>query len=171
MGTKADSFCPKCGSGLKTRRIDKKSRQICPNCGFILYKNSAPCASVFILDKDNKLLLVKRAVKPFKGSWDIPGGFLEAGEDPEKGAIREIKEETGLVIQPLEIFGIFMDVYGPEKIPTMNICYLAKVLGGRAKVGSDAIKMNWFEQDKLPKKIAFKWSRKAIKLLKKSILQ
>jgi len=46
--------------------------------------------------KGGRLLLVKRGVEPYKGCWDIPGGFLEAGEHPEDGAVREGQEETGL---------------------------------------------------------------------------
>jgi len=112
-----------------------------------------------------RVLLVKRAVEPFRGYWDIPGGFLESGEHPADGARREILEETGLLIEPTEVLGFFMDVYGPEDEPTLNICYLARVVGGEEKAGSDAAEMRWFPVDQLPKQIAFRWEREALDLL------
>jgi ADP-ribose pyrophosphatase YjhB (NUDIX family) len=75
--------------------------------------------------KEGQLLLVRRAIEPYYGYWDIPGGFLEAGEHPEAGAIREMEEETGLVIEPVEILGLYMSTYGPAGEPTLNICYVA----------------------------------------------
>jgi len=109
-----------------------------------------------------EVLLVKRAVEPFKGYWDIPGGFLESGEHPADGARREVLEETGLVIEPTEVVGFYMDVYGPEDEPTLNICYLAKVVGGEERAGSDAEGMEWFPMDELPERIAFSWEREAL---------
>jgi ADP-ribose pyrophosphatase YjhB (NUDIX family) len=79
--------------------------------------------------------------------------------------VRELKEETGLVIGSLEILGTFMDVYGPEQESTLTICYTAKVIGGRRKVGSDAAEAKWFPVDALPDDIAFQWSTKALGLL------
>ena len=72
------SFCLKCGQPLNTRLIDNVERLVCSSCEFVFYQNSKPCAGVLVLDQ-NKVLLVKRAVEPFKDYWDIPGGFLEAG--------------------------------------------------------------------------------------------
>lgn len=158
------NFCPKCSSRLTVRRIDKKDHQGCSNCGFILYENSKPCVGVLIIEED-KVLLVQRAIEPFKGYWDIPGGFLEAGEHPVAGAVREVREETGLLIKPVEILDIFMDVYGPEGEPTLNICYLAKIIGGEPQVGSDVGKMYWFPIDAIPSDIAFEWEKEALELL------
>lgn len=160
-------FCPKCGSNLKECYIEseKRNRQICQNCGFIFYKCSKPCVGVFLI-RNNSVLLIKRAIEPFKGFWDIPGGFLEAGEHPATGAIRELQEETGLIIEPIEILDIFMDEYGSEQEDTLNICYIANVVGGVPKAGSDATDMKWFSLDSLPDKIAFKWQNKALELLK-----
>ena len=114
-----------------------------------------------------EVLLVKRAVEPFKGYWDIPGGFLESGEHPADGARREVLEETGLVIEPTEVVGFYMDVYGPEDEPTLNICYLARVVGGEEEAGSDAEGMEWFPLDALPERIAFRWEREALEAVRR----
>jgi ADP-ribose pyrophosphatase YjhB (NUDIX family) len=164
-------FCPRCGYSLLENRSESNGAQrgICLNCGFIYYPVSKPCVGVFVL-KENKVLLVRRAVEPFKGQWDIPGGFLEKGEDPVEGAIREVREETGFNIKIAKILGIFMDEYGRDREATLNICYTASVIGGTPGAGSDATAMDWFDLEILRKNlaeidIAFQWSKAAINRL------
>ena len=158
-------FCPKCGSPLTSRLIDYHERLVCTRCAFIFYQNSKPCVGALIVDQD-KLLLVKRAKDPFKGYWDIPGGFLEAGEHPEAGALREIHEETGLLIQLENILGIFMDTYGDSSEPVLNIFYTATVIGGEARAGSDASHLHWFDLNALPEQIAFESAGEVLALLR-----
>ncbi|MDH4179035.1 MAG: NUDIX hydrolase [Armatimonadota bacterium] len=158
------TFCPKCGARLEARRIEDRDRPTCPGCGFVHYNNALPCVGVLALKQGN-VLLVKRAVEPFKGYWDIPGGFLESDEHPYVGAKREFLEETGLKIEPTEVLGFFMDIYGEDEEPTLNICLLARVTGGQERAGSDAVGLEWFPLDALPQNIAFNWEREALDLL------
>ena len=162
----AYSFCPECGDLLSLRVLHGEERMACRKCRFVLYENSRPCVGVLALSEGG-VLLVKRAIEPFKGYWDIPGGFLEAGEHPVDGAVREMREETGLEIRPVEILGLYMDVYGPEQLPTLNICYLAEVSGGEARASSDASDLAWFPLDELPDEIAFSWEKEALAVLKR----
>jgi ADP-ribose pyrophosphatase YjhB (NUDIX family) len=161
----AYSYCPQCGAQLVVRSVDGDDRKVCPRCDFVLYENSRPCVGVLALDGD-RVLLVKRGIEPFKGYWDIPGGFLESGEHPADGAVREMREETGLLVEPVEVLGIFMDVYGQDEWATLNVCYLAKVTGGTAQAGSDATGLEWFPVEELPADIAFNWEREALTLLR-----
>jgi NADH pyrophosphatase NudC (nudix superfamily) len=94
------NFCPNCGARLPPSD-DGFAPQGCAQCGRTQYHNSKPCAGALIV-KENRVLLVLRAVEPFKGCWDIPGGFLEAGEHPYDGMLREVKEETGLEIEIID---------------------------------------------------------------------
>jgi ADP-ribose pyrophosphatase YjhB (NUDIX family) len=158
-------FCPKCGNPLSSRLIDDHQRLVCTGCTFIFYQNSKPCVGALILD-EGKLLLIKRAGEPFRGYWDIPGGFLEAGEHPETGILREILEETGLQIQLGKLLGIFMDVYETTGDPTLNIFYTATVSGGEARAGSDASGLQWFDLKALPQQIAFKSAHEVLALLR-----
>ena len=158
------SFCPKCGGSLETRFFEERDRLICSACGFVFYQHSKACAGALVMRGD-KVLLVKRGIEPFKDYWDIPGGFLEQGEAPEDGAIREIEEETGLLIELTEILGIFMDQYGNRNTATLNICYLAHIIGGQAQASSDAEELRWFSVHELPELIAFEWSIKALRQL------
>lgn len=156
-------FCTHCGGAVEFKHIlsEGKKVYICNACNRILYYNSKPCASALIVKKD-RILLVKRNKAPYRGYWDIPGGFLEPGEHPEVGMIREVKEETGLEVKPIEIIGIFMDKYGIDSDETLNIHYLAEVVGGMEKAATDAAELKWFSRGTLPRKIAFRNGREAI---------
>lgn len=157
------SFCPKCGGRLENRYIegDEYDRLVCGSCGFVFYQNSKPCASA-LLEKDGKVMLVRRAVEPFKGYWDIPGGFLENGEHPEDGMIRELLEETSLTVEPTEMLGIFMDVYGEGGDHTLNIFYIARLISGEPKPASDVDAIGWFGVNEIPEDVAFDCCKQAL---------
>lgn len=154
-------YCPYCAVGYPSFKSYKLK---CKNCGEILYRNSSPCCGAIVEDTQGRVLLVKRRGQPYKGWWDVPGGFLKPGEHPEDAVRRELLEETGLRIKPVKILGIFMDRYGSGGEFTLNIHYLAKIVGGSLKVGSDAVDFSWFGKNSLPKKIAFKNGREALDL-------
>ena len=85
------------------------------------------------MTRDGKLLLVRRAIDPWHGLWDIPGGFCEAGEHPQQTVVREVREEVGLDIVVTGMLGIWMDTYGPGVGPapadaTMNCLLLLKLI-------------------------------------------
>jgi putative endonuclease len=151
-------FCERCG-GLLTpvnRPDDSRLRQICTVCGRIHYRNAKPCAGALV-ERGGRLLLVKRGIEPYQDCWDIPGGFLEADEHPEAGAVREVEEETGLLVEPTDLFGIYMGRYshGSGGDFCLNIYYSAEVIGGDPRPGDDAADLAWFSPDDLPGRIAF----------------
>lgn len=162
------SFCPKCGQSLARRTLDGHERLVCTGCGFIFYRNSKPCSSVLIVSQ-GRLLLVKRGIEPYLGWWDIPGGFLEAGEHPEAAAIREVEEETGLRVRPVELLGIYIDTYGPGGDYTLNLCYVAQLVGGPPCPASDVTELGWFGLDALPQQVAFSWSQEALTALRQRL--
>jgi ADP-ribose pyrophosphatase YjhB (NUDIX family) len=159
-------YCPECGAAVEARPVHDRVRPVCTACGFIHYEHSRPCVGVLAVEQ-GKVLLVERAIEPFRGYWDIPGGFLEAGEHPAAGAAREMLEETGLEIETTEILGLFMDVYGDAGIATLSICYLARVTGGELRAGDDAAGLQWHPLGRLPEDIAFSWERGAIEELRR----
>jgi 8-oxo-dGTP diphosphatase len=118
--------------------------------------NSKPCAGALVV-RDGRVLLVRRAFEPFAGWWDVPGGFLDAGEHPVDAVKRELKEETGLEIEPTRLVGVYMDTYGdgPDADDTMNLYYECEVVGGDLRPGDDALEIGWFGPDALPSEIAF----------------
>ncbi len=160
-----DHYCPRCGQNLQEVPLgeNKVLRLKCAACGFIFYQNSKPTASALIVDGD-KVLLGRRSIEPYKNYWDIIGGFLELGESPEEGVRREIKEETSLEIELIDLLGIFMDEYGPGGESTLNICYLAKIVSGQAKPADDIDELRWFTASDIPANLAFKNARGIIDL-------
>ncbi len=108
-----------------------------------------PFACDMILIEDDKLLLVKRAKEPFKGEWALPGGRIEDDETAEQCLTREMKEETGLDVEPVRLVGIYSD---PGRDPRRIIAasYIVKRTGGELKAGDDAEEVKWFPLDGLP---------------------
>ena len=94
-------YCSTCGKENNFGYIDGSNRYHCKSGDSIHYQNPKPTATL-ILPKDDTILFVRRAYEPEKGSWSLPGGFLELGETLEQGAKRELKEETGLT--PIRMF-------------------------------------------------------------------
>ena len=161
-------FCPNCGHKFFKKKIHNRPRLVCSSCDFIFYENSRPTASALIIDGD-KVLLAKRKFKPAKGKWDIPGGFLEAGEHPDAGMLREVKEETGLEVKIIDMIGFFIDRYGKEGDYTLNIAYIAKIKKGKRKPADDVDELRWFKLTELPQNLAFKNGREMLQTLKKWI--
>ena len=99
-----------------------------------------------ILDGD-KILLEKRKNSPGKGKWSVPGGLVELGERIEQAAIREVKEETGLVVYEPRLVGIVdhisLDESGKVKYHFVIVDYLVTVKGGKPKAASDADALKW----------------------------
>ena len=105
-----------------------------------------------MLDDDGQILLGRRAGEPERGKWDILGGFLEEGEHPLEGLRRELREETGLEVEPLEFVAADMDVYGegPEAPATLNLYWTARAVAGELAPADDVTELRWFAPGELP---------------------
>lgn len=155
----AGAYCPACGVPLTEQTIDRRLRRVCPGCGRVDWRNAKPCAGALIV-RNGKVLLVRRAIEPFRGYWDIPGGFCEVDEHPTETAIREVKEETGLEIELTGLLGLWMDDY--EGSMSLNVYYLARPLSREVRPADDADAAAWFAPDALPGRIAFANGRLAL---------
>ena len=106
----------------------------------------------FILNENNELLLLKRAVPAEKGCWSIPGGRLEMFETLEHAVIREIKEETNLDIEVVNLMGICDHIIKAEDAHCVATNYLCKIKSGEAKImePDKASDIKWFNLENLP---------------------
>ncbi len=104
-----------------------------------------------VIVEGGEVVLIKRRNPPFQGRWAIPGGFVEYGERVEDAVVREAREETGLEIKIDKLIGVYSD---PERDPrghTVSIVFLCKAVGGQMKAGSDAMDVEKFNLNELPK--------------------
>ena len=170
-------FCPQCAALLAERQFDHRRLPACPQCSFIDWRNAKPCSGALVI-QNGKVLLVKRGIEPFKGCWDIPGGFMEPHEAPEQAAARELLEETGLAITNLEYLVALPDIYGPvpadgaEPDFTLNIYFTANVKSGTLRASDDAVEAHWFGVDELPTgdEIAFVHAKEVMKHLRERMI-
>lgn len=141
-------WCPGCRSEL----TQGDGRVDCASCGFVWYANSQPTSSAVVRDDEGRILLARRAIAPEEGKWDLPGGFLEEGEHPRAAVIRELREESGLEIEPLELVAVEVDVYGEgdDAPATLNLYWTAHVVSGRPEPADDVSELGWFSPAELP---------------------
>lgn len=107
-----------------------------------------------IIIENNRVVLVKRAHPPIQGQWSIPGGVLEVGETVREAAIREAREETGLIVEPGELLGVFDRILrdADERVQYhyVLIDFFCRRVGGEPLAASDATEVRWFTREELP---------------------
>ncbi|MEI8033420.1 MAG: NUDIX domain-containing protein [Chlorobiaceae bacterium] len=112
---KTYSFCPVCGKPLSQGVIDGRERMFCVACAWVHYLNPLPVALAYTLNSKGELLVVRRAQEPAFDEWALPGGFIEAGEEPHEGCLRELMEETSLEGRIDRLIGVYhreVEMYG-----------------------------------------------------------
>lgn len=147
-------FCPKCGTRYFQQEDSEKL--VCQNCSFAFYQNSKPATAAIITNNQGQLLLSKRSIDPNKGKWDLVGGFLNLGENPEHGMLREIKEETGMSAEIQNLLGIFTGTYVYDGVAyaILVICYKVIITDGLPQASDDSEELRWFSATELPADIA-----------------
>lgn len=123
----------------------------CPRCRYLMFDYPRPCAGMVVV-KDGAVLLLRRGHLPKRGWLDLPGGFVEAGEEIEAAARRELREETGLSVGPVQTLGYHWDRYplkGYGAFPTMNFYYLARWRRGEPRAADDAASAEWVRFERL----------------------
>ncbi len=98
-----------------------------------------------------KVLLVERGIEPFKGCWALPGGFLNPYESAETGALRELKEETGIKNAYIEQLHTYSTPDRDPRERVITIAYIALVKLQEVKGGDDAADAKWFPVNNTPK--------------------
>jgi len=95
------------------------------------------------------VLLVRRGTEPLKGQWSLPGGLVELGEPLLDAVVREVREETGLTVQPLELIEVLDRIHRQgERVQYHYVVadYLCRVTGGELRAASDADEARWVER-------------------------
>jgi ADP-ribose pyrophosphatase YjhB (NUDIX family) len=156
------SYCLYCGNGLAKKFVEGALRLFCEHCNEPIYENPIPATCLVVVDNRDRVLLVKRSVEPKKGSWCLPGGFMELGESPEKAALRELKEETGLSGRIEMLLGVSSN---PSSLyhTVLMVGYLVRHYSGTLIAGDDADDAACFHYAELPE-IAFESHERFIRI-------
>lgn len=106
-----------------------------------------------LIFKGKRILLAQRGKQPLAGWWSLPGGVLETGESLTDGIRREVREETGLDVKPLEIATVFEriipDSEGRTEYHYVLIDYVCRVVGGTAEAATDVSALAWVKEEEL----------------------
>ncbi len=143
-------FCPRCSADTRLAGDADEAHLECTACGFTKYDNPLPTTLGLVLDGD-RILLLRRAHEPRKGSWDTVGGFLSGAETAEENLVREGMEEIGCELQDLRFAGSFSSVYGDTELTTIGLAFTCALPPGAEIVLSDESSgYDWFPLADLP---------------------
>jgi len=154
------AHCARCGKPTQKRDEHGHPRAACPACGWIDYGNPKPAVTAILL-RGGKVLLSQRAREPHRGLWDLPGGFLELGETPEEGILRELREETGLAARVVRLVDVGVGTY--QSYGTLNLVYHCEAEGEPVAM-DDSMALRWCDPRALPE-MAFPHEVAAIRRL------
>jgi ADP-ribose pyrophosphatase YjhB (NUDIX family) len=142
------NHCSRCGGRLELGPVagEERERLVCIDCGQITYLNPRLVVSTVPITDDGRIVLIRRGFEPGRGLWAQPGGFLEIDETPTEGALRETLEETGLIVAPGEIVGL----YARLEAAVIVLAYEARIIGGEPRTSPEALEIRSFDPADIP---------------------
>jgi len=156
--------CPRCGAPGPGEASLNPFR--CGACGLILYFNPASAVAAFVRRPDGCVLYTRRAREPGKGRLGMPGGFVDIGETAEEALRREVKEEVGLDLGPLEYLSSHPNRYAYAGVTynTLDLFYVAEALDPARATALDAVdSVAWLDPSSIdPRDVAFESMRLAL---------
>jgi ADP-ribose pyrophosphatase YjhB (NUDIX family) len=154
-------FCPLCATSLVERVLYGKPRRVCPQCGFVRFRDPK-VAVIALVTSGPYVLLVQRGVEPEKGKWSLPGGYMDAGEMPEAALQRELLEEVGFYVGALRFLDIFPIAASAGPPAGIVLAYAASPVGEtrpQPVSADDVSDARWFSVENLPDDLAFASTR------------
>jgi ADP-ribose pyrophosphatase YjhB (NUDIX family) len=142
-------FCSRCGAGLAERVVGPRTRPACPACGFVVYLDPKVACGVLV-ERDGRVLLVRRRNEPGRGLWCLPCGFEDADEPPERTACREAREEAGLDVALDGLFGVYHYTDDPRGAGILLVFRARCEAAAAPAPGDDADAVGFFAPDALP---------------------
>jgi ADP-ribose pyrophosphatase YjhB (NUDIX family) len=141
-------YCSRCGSELMFGPVpgEERHRLTCPACGHIAYLNPRLVVTALPVTDAGEVILLRRGIEPGYGRWAQPGGFLEIDETAQEGAVRETLEETGLLVEPTTIVGL----YSRPQAAIVVVAWEARIVGGSARQTPESLEVKPFAPAALP---------------------
>jgi ADP-ribose pyrophosphatase YjhB (NUDIX family) len=161
-------FCPTCGDELlQLVEGADRGRMGCQRGHFVHYDNPAVTAFAFV-ERDGRYLVLVRGRDPYRGRWELPGGFVEAGERPAESVKREIFEETGLRALAPSILGAYISRYGDDGKWTVDVAFHCGVAPGELRLSDESSDAAWVSIEQMPP-LAFAGERSAFEEFKQRL--
>lgn len=164
-------YCPACGAEYRVEggnvAAAEPTQLKCSQCQFIFYIDPHTCNGVIIENDVGEILLVRRKLEPHKGTWDVPGGFVEQGETLEESVIRELQEELSVKVDNIAYITSMADVYEHGGVIVRTICFImsARIASGTLKAADDVSAYAFFKkEDVLKQNIGFTGVRRAFEI-------
>ena len=132
---------------MVTKAVHGVERRVCVSCRRVHYVDPKIAVGVAVF-RDNALLLVRRVMEPGRGRWALPGGWVDAGQDPREAAAREALEEAGVVVDVGEIVEAFLNP--PADGGALFLLFRGEWVSGEPVAGDDADEAGFFRRDTLP---------------------
>ncbi|EGO64595.1 NUDIX hydrolase [Acetonema longum] len=158
-------FCPKCGGKLSCLPYDQRERLTCESCHFIMYENPIVGVAGILIQEDRILLGRRSQSSTYPGLWCIPCGYVEYEEEVREALKREFGEETGLRIEPQNVFAVLSNFHNPA-CHTVGIWFIVTQTGGSLTAGDDLDQAAFFSLDAIPP-LAFPTDATVIDMLAK----
>lgn len=155
-------YCSQCATALETRQVESRTREVCPDCGMIFYRNPLPIAAAVVLNARREVLLVKRRSGAHAGKWCLPMGFAELGETIDAAAIRELREEAGIEARVAGLLDTD-SCEGGDFGELLVVTFELTKTGGSEAPGDDADAVSYFPLSGLPE-MAFSCNEKAMRI-------
>jgi ADP-ribose pyrophosphatase YjhB (NUDIX family) len=156
------NYCSRCGGALRLGLMahEDRERLACDACGFIAYVNPRLVVTTLPITDRGEVLLLRRGIEPGRGLWAQPGGFMEIDETVHDGAVRETLEETGLLVEPGHILGL----YSRPEAAIVVVAFEARIVGGEPRQTPEALEIRPFMPAAIPwPKIAFRTTEWALR--------
>ena len=136
------THCPSCGEKDSVEQLNPTDYQ-CSKCQTKFWNNPRGASAAVFL-KDNQILVAKRGIEPDLGKYELPGGFVNFGEDPYEACVREIKEETGITINSsdLVLFTAYTCQYMPH-VSSLDMLFIVKSWSGEPVAADDVASLHW----------------------------
>jgi ADP-ribose pyrophosphatase YjhB (NUDIX family) len=156
------NHCSRCGGLLRLGLIpgEDRERLACDACGYVAYVNPRLVVTCLPVTDAGEVMLLRRGIQPGRGLWAQPGGFMEIDESVEAGAIRETLEETGLLVEPGSIVGL----YTRPEAAIVVIAFEARIVGGAIARTPEALEVRPFLPEDIPwPELAFRTTEWALR--------
>lgn len=118
-------FCPRCGASGFSPASERSL--LCPRCGFHYFVNAAAAVAALVFNREGRLLVTRRRLPPGAGMLDLPGGFVDPGENAEEALRRELLEELGMEVNRM----VYLTSH-PNEYPFSGITVFTADLAFRA---------------------------------------